>query len=144
MGPYDDIMDLPRPVSQRHPRMSAISRAAQFSPFAALTGYGGAIAESARQTEARVELDEDRKAALNEKLRLVTDLVGENPEISISYFVPDAKKAGGAYVTDTGRVKKIDTHGRLVVMVDGTEIPIEEIVEIEGEFFGAYVGFGEA
>ncbi len=143
MGPYDDIMDLPRPVSQRHPRMSAISRAAQFSPFAALTGYGGAIAESARQTEARVELDEDRKAALNEKLRLVTDLVGENPEISISYFVPDAKKAGGAYVTTPGRVKKIDEYERLVDMADGMEVPIEEIVEIDGEIFGVNGGLGD-
>lgn len=142
MGTYDDIINRPRPNPKRHPRMSAINRAAQFSPFAALTGYGDAVAETARLTDMRVELDEDRRAALNEKLLLALGVDDERPEIAITYFVPDSKKAGGAYVTATGRVKKIDEYERVVIMLDGTRVPVEEIVEIDGEIFEAHGGLG--
>jgi len=142
-GPYDDIIDLPHHESPKHPRMSAINRAAQFSPFAALTGYGDAIVETARLTDVRVELDEDRKSALNEKLRMMAGSIGEHPEVTITYFVSDTKKAGGSYVTTAGKVQKIEEYERLVVMADGARIPIEEIIEIDGEFFGDNGGLGD-
>lgn len=131
--PYDDIIDLPHHVSLTRPRMSAHDRAAQFSPFAALTGYEAAVSETARLTNKRVELDDGEKEAINERLHMVQECIDEQPEISITYFVPDKKKTGGAYVEVTGIVKKIDDFSRLVVMRDGTNIPIDEIIQLEGE-----------
>lgn len=128
---YDDIINLPHPTSSRHPRMSLYDRAAQFSAFAALTGHDAAIRETARLTDKRVELDEDMKARLNEKLLVLAENMNTNPEVTITYFVPDEKKAGGAYVTFTGIVKKIDEYEHTVVMMDKTIIPIHEISEIE-------------
>ena len=127
---YSDIIDLPHHVSAQRPRMSMLSRAAQFSPFAALTGYEDSIREAARLTDARIELDECTKAALDAKLRILQS----DPQmpVSITYFVPDARKAGGAYVTAEGSVRKIDRH--IVRMADRTEIPLECIIEIEGDF----------
>ena len=127
---YSDIIDLPHHVSTRRPRMSMLSRAAQFSPFAALTGYEDSIREVARLTDARIELDECAKAALDEKLRILQS----DPQmpVSITYFVPDARKEGGAYVTAEGSVRKIDRH--IVRMADRTEIPLEYIIGIEGDF----------
>lgn len=130
---YDDIINLPHPVSVTHPRMSLIDRAAQFSPFAALTGYDAAIQETARLTSEKIELDEDGKAALDTKRHLLLDRLGEHPEVAITYFLPDEKKAGGVYVTVTGKVKKLDTYGRSLVMADGTLIPLDDILEIESE-----------
>ncbi|MGF7145579.1 hypothetical protein HNQ56_004022 [Anaerotaenia torta] len=132
---YDDIIHLPRHVSAKHPQMSISDRAAQFSPFAALTGHGSAIKETARLTDERVELDEDRKEVLSERLQMIAERLKEHPEITITYFQPDAKKDGGAYVTATGTVKKIDGYQRVVIMMDSTEIPINEIISIEGRIF---------
>ena len=132
---YDDIMNLPHHVSVTHPPMSAIDRAAQFSPFAALTGYDSAIKETARLTDDRVELDEYMKDALSDRLQIITDRIKEHPEVAITYFQPDAKKNGGAYITAFGSVKKIDEYERIVVMTDGTEIPIDEIISIDGQMF---------
>lgn len=115
--------------------MTAIDRAAQFSPFAALTGYEAAIKETARLTDERVELDEYAKDALREKLQIITDRIKEHPEITITYFQPDAKKKGGAYVTAVGSAKKIDEYERVVVMTDGTVIPIDETISIDGQIF---------
>ncbi len=132
---YDDIIHLPRHVSAKHPQMSISDRAAQFSPFAALTGHGSAIKETARLTDERVELDEDRKDVLSERLQMIAERLKEHPEITITYFQPDAKKDGGAYVTVTGTVKKIDGYQRVTIMMDSTEIPINEIISIEGRIF---------
>lgn len=132
---YDDIIHLPRHVSSTRPRMSAINRAAQFSPFAALTGHGAAVKETARLTDKRIELDECIKDDLSHRMQIVSESIKEQPEISITYFKPDAKKNGGEYVTAISSVKKIDKHERVIVMTDGTLIPIDEIISIEGEIF---------
>ena len=134
-GKYEDILHLPRHVSQKHPQMAIADRAAQFSPFAALTGHASAIAETARLTDERVELDESAKLALSGKLRLLSDKLKEHPEIAITYFQPDAKKHGGAYRTAMGTAKKIDGYERVVVMADGALIPIDDITGIEGRIF---------
>lgn len=132
---YDMIINLPHPTSKKHPRMSMLNRAAQFSPFAALTGYDAAVKETARLTDQRVELDEYQKAALDERLQIIQEHLQERPEVSLTYFQPDERKAGGAYLTITGAVKKIDVYECCVVMMDKTTIPIYEIVGIEGELF---------
>lgn len=128
---YDDIIHLPHHVSATHPHMSAIDRAAQFSPFAALTGYDAAIKETARLTDKRVELDESMKDALSNNLQMIADRLKEHPEIAITYFQPDAKKNGGAYVTVINTVKKIDVYKRIVVLTDGIVIPVDEIISID-------------
>ena len=126
---YSDIIDLPHHVSTRHAHLSMESRAAQFSPFAALTGYGDAIDETARLTDARIELDDDRKAELDEKLRLLQDPLPQT--VRITHFVPDARTAGGAYRTDTVTVKKIDAVQRAIVASDGGAIGIDDIFDID-------------
>lgn len=132
---YDDIIDLPHPTSRKHPGMSMPERAVQFSPFAALTGYGAVLEEVARPTDRRIELDEYEKAVLDEKLQLIREKTGQRTrhllEISVTYFLPDERKEGGAYVQVTGHVKKTDGYAHTIVMEDGTRIPIEEILEIE-------------
>ena len=132
---YDDIINLPRHVSKTRPQMPIIDRAAQFSPFAALTGHDAAVKETARLTEERVELDEYMKEALNNKLLIMADQIKEQPKISITYFLADEKKDGGAYVISTGKVKKIDLNKGILIMTDEIEIPIDEIINIEGEIF---------
>lgn len=134
-GPYDDIIGLPHHVSNKHSRMKRLDRAAQFSPFAALTGYGAAIEETARRTGERLELDEYEKAVLNGRLQTIAKRLSERPEAAITYFRPDEKKEGGAYVTAAGPVKKLNAYERIVVMADGTRIPIEDIIDIQGELF---------
>lgn len=134
---YDDIIHLPRHVSAKHPHMSAIDRAAQFSPFAALTGHGAAVKETARLTDKRAELDEYMKDTLNDRLQIIADRLKEHPEIGITYFKPDVKKNGGAYATVINTVKRIDEYERIIVMYDGTVIPIDEIISIDGDIFEA-------
>lgn len=134
-GAYDDIIDQSRHVSPTRFHMAAIDRAAQFSPFAALSGYADAIKETARLTNKRIELDEDRKNALNDRLQCIADRINEHPEIAFTYFQPDAKKNGGEYVTANGAVKRIDTLKRVVMMFDCTGIPFDEIINIEGRMF---------
>ena len=132
-GPYDDILDLPHPTSKKHPRMSMAARAAQFAPFAALTGYGDAIKETARITDQQLELDENEKALLNEKLQLLRQHLPGKPKITITYFVPDTKKAGGSYQTITGSVKKLQKYERRLIMTNGTIIPLDTIIELYGD-----------
>lgn len=132
---YDDIIDLPHHVSTRHPQMSPMDRAAQFSPFAALTGHDAAIKEMARLTEERGELDESRKEELNERLWLIRERLSERPEITFTYFKPDEKKSGGAYLTVTGKVKRIDEYEHQIHLEDGIILLIENIFSIEGELF---------
>ena len=128
MGGYDDIINLPHPTSAKHPRMSMADRAAQFSPFAALVGHGSAIRETARLTNRKIELTEDEKAILDEKLYLLLD-TGE--EAVFTYFLPDEKKDGGSYVTAAGSIKKLDQLEHRVILTDGAVIPVEDILEIE-------------
>ena len=128
MGAYDDIIDLPHPTSARHPRMSMAGRAAQFSPFAALVGHGAAIRETARLTDRKIELTEDEKAILDEKLCLLNSTGGE---AEFTYFLPDEKKSGGTYVTASGRIKKLDPMERRIVLAGGAVIPADGLVEIE-------------
>lgn len=134
-NPYEDIINLPHHVSQRHPQLPLGDRAVQFSPFAALTGHAAAIQETARITDERIELDEDAKCVLDEKLRIIQEHMDERPEVSITYFRPDAKKAGGAYITATGWVKRIDMFERVVFLKPDKLIPIEDIYEIECSLF---------
>ena len=135
MGKYDDIIDLPHHVSETHPPMSRADRAAQFSPFAALTGYDAAVRETARVTERRIELDEGVKAELNARLNCILEHLSEHPQVSLTYFVPDEKKSGGAYRTVTGTVRKLDSFVKTLTLTDGTVVPIEEMVHVEGKFF---------
>lgn len=132
---YDDIIDLPNPTSRKHPRMSLYNRAAQFSPFAALTGYEAAIQETARLTTDKEELSEDAIAKLNEQLHQIREAIDAAPVVTITYFVPDGQKSGGAYRSYSGAVKKIDEYRCAMVMTDNTVIPIEQIREIRGELF---------
>ncbi|MFA9377862.1 MAG: hypothetical protein ACERKZ_14070 [Lachnotalea sp.] len=140
-NPYEDIIHLQHHVSSDHKHMSIRDRAAQFSPFAALTGYEGAIKETARLTDQRIELDEAAKTILNEKLRIIQEQLSRQQEIECAFFQPDERKTGGTYVSVLGIVKKIDGYEHVVVMQDGTRIPIEEIVDITGELFQAVDDF---
>ena len=129
-GPYDDIIDRPRPVSKKHPPMPMSKRAAQFLPFAALTGFEGEIAEAGRLTEAAPELGEDALAALDEQLALLRQRLPDQPEITLTRFIPDEKKAGGSYETVTGRVRRLDEAGRALILTDGTKVDLDAIVEL--------------
>ena len=123
---YNDIIDLPHHVSATRPQMSMMDRAAQFSPFAALTGYDAAIKETARLTDQKIELDE-----INGKIQLIAEHLGEDFEVVITYFQPDGKKAGGAYVDALGVVKKIDEYERMIVFREGRKVSIDDILEIK-------------
>ena len=129
---YDDIIRLPHHVSTRHPQMSIHDRAAQFSPFAALTGHDAAIRETERLTEEWVELDEDSKEQLDERLQMIREHLAERPEITFTFFQPDERKQGGAYRTITGKVKKIDEDEHRILLEDGTALMVEHLVSIEG------------
>ncbi len=137
-GRYDDIIDMPHHVSKTRPRMASADRAAQFSPFAALTGYEAVVEEAARLTETKSELTDDQKALLDEKLRMIAEHIDKAPLLTIKYFLPDAKKAGGAYLDVHGTVKHIDAIEHTVIMSDKTRIPIENIRSIEGTLFRGY------
>lgn len=134
---YDDIINLPHPVSKRHPQMSLLNRAAQFSPFAALTGHDAAIREAARLTDPFMELDESLKEQLDEKLRLLKENLSQKPEIEATYFQPDENKSGGAYVTIRGRVKKIDEYSRRILFTNGASFPLEHLFSLNGELFSS-------
>ena len=131
MSRYDDIIHLPRPVSKKRSPMSNFDRAAQFSPFAALTGYDAVIAETGRLTDMQIELDEGGKALLDEKLQIIREHLEEQPEVRLTVFCPDSRKSGGAYETITGNVKKIDPVARILVLTGGEVIPIDRIYGIE-------------
>lgn len=136
-GPYDDIINLPHPTSAKHPRMPLSDRAAQFAPFAALSGHSAALVETARLTDQRMELDEDARAALDSKQQLLLERIKERPEITVTWFQPDAKKDGGRYIVSTGRLKRIHEADQVLILVDGLRIPIEE-----GRFRGGSAPYG--
>lgn len=140
-NPYEDIIHLPHHQSSNRPHMSLYDRAAQFSPFAALTGFDGVIAETSRLTDQKIELSEYERALLDQKLSLIDDELrkGNHPEIAVVYFVPDPLKAGGAYEEYTGRVRSIDAVEKCVVFLAenrrsaGRRIGIDDIWEMHGE-----------
>ena len=134
-GKYDDILHLPHPTSARHLRMPIAERAAIFSPFAALSGHAGAIAETARLTDQKMELDEDTKAELDRRQAVLLEHIAEQPEVTVTWFQPDERKDGGAYFTTTGRLKKINEMNRVLILLDGTSIPLEDVADLESNCF---------
>lgn len=132
---YNDIINLPHYQSKKRPHMSIHDRAAQFSPFAALTGHDEAIKETARLTDKKTELSETTKTILNEKFSFIMEHIYDQPEITVTYFIPDTLKSGGMYVDYTGRVKKYDYHNRILHFTDNTEIDVDDIMEIESSIF---------
>ena len=134
---YNEIMGLPHHVSKTRPQMPMSDRAAQFAPFAALTGYDAAIKETGRLTDERIELDVEALSALDMKYQLLMEALDEAPEVIITYFRPDERKAGGKYVSAVGAVKKIDDFERRITMRDGTRIPMDDVLSIDGELFSS-------
>lgn len=135
-GKYDDIINMPHHVSTRHRPMSRGDRAAQFSPFSALTGYEAALSESARVTDERIELDEQEQQRLDEKLNRLRGCANERPVVSITHFVPDGRKQGGAYVTtEQVCVRRVDAYARAVCLTGGGSIAFRDIIGIEGDIF---------
>ncbi|MCX4257768.1 MAG: hypothetical protein OSJ54_12700 [Oscillospiraceae bacterium] len=131
MGKYDDILNLPHHVSNTRPHMSMHDRAAQFSPFAALTGYDDTVRETARLTDEKLELTADRINDLNQKIAFLKEHAEERPEITVEYFIPDEKKSGGKYVTLLGKFRRIDEYNHNMVFTSGEEIPLNDIFEID-------------
>ena len=134
---YDDIIDLPCPTSAKHPRMSVENRAAQFSPFAALTGYDAAVSETARLTQERTELDEQGKALLDEMLKLLKDAVSTEPQVNIIYFQPDLRKYGGEYLSHSGSLRRIDPTEGSLLFADGFKVAIDDVYDIDSPLFTA-------
>ena len=132
---YDDIIDLPHHVSATRPQMSMMDRAAQFSPFAALTGYDAAIKETGRLTDQKVEMDAEALNILNMKFQILMNCLDDEPEVTFTYFKPDEHKDGGAYIEVTDKVKIIDEFERLIVMQNGTKMVMDDILNIEGKIF---------
>ena len=133
MEKYEDIIHLPHHVSSKRPQMPMIDRAAQFSPFAALTGYDDAISETGRLTDKKIDLSEEEKEVLDRKQQFLLEKLDKRPALTVIYFVPDAKKSGGAYVTKSGNLKKIDATERWMQLTDGTKIPLDDVADIESE-----------
>lgn len=132
---YDDIIHLPHHVSKTRPQMSMMDRAAQFSPFAALTGYDAAIKETGRLTDEKIELGEETKAVLDRKQCYLSNMISVQPEITVTYFLPDERKSGGTYLSVTGKLKRIDEYERMMILTDGKKIPLDDIMNIESNLF---------
>lgn len=135
--PYEDIVHLPHHVSKMHPQMPRRDRAAQFSPFAALTGHDAAIKETARLTDEELELGDSVEDILDRKHLLLLEHLREHPEVTFTYFIPDKRKAGGAYITKTGKLQKVDSFERTYVLMDKTVIPMDHLLTMESELFKA-------
>ena len=130
-GRYNDIIALPRPCSGRHQPMTRIGRAAQFAPFAALSGYDDAVRETARLTDEQREMTEEKMALMNEKLRALLEIIRDQPQITITFFEPDKHKNGGAYLSVTGRIRRVDEVNRQLILTDRTVIAMDAICEID-------------
>lgn len=128
---YEDIINLPHHISKTRPQMSMIDRAAQFSPFAALTGYDAAIQETGRLTDEKIDLGEEAKTVLDRKQHYLSDIISVQPEITVTYFLPDERKSGGSYLSVTGKLKRIDEYERMMILTDGKKIPLDDIMNIE-------------
>ena len=135
---YSDIINLPHHVSEKHPSMTRSARAAQFAPFAALTGHSDAIKETSRLTTKRIELDDGLKDIINNKLQLILNNIKTTPKVTFTYFVYDDKKTGGQYITTSGNVKKIDITNNYILLTNKTRIPINELINITSEIFNNY------
>lgn len=137
---YDDIINLPYHKSDKRHRMTNYERAAQFSSFAALTGYKEAIKETARLTDSLMLLDENKQEELNNKLQILLHEINQNKDIAIAitYFKPDENKSGGEYLTVNAGIKKIDEYKKIIILADETIVDIESIIEIESELFQEY------
>ena len=134
---YDEIIHLPHHISKTRQQMTMSDRAAQFAPFAALTGYDSAIKETGRLTDEKIELDEEALTTLDMKYQFLMDALDDEPEVTITYFQPDERKAGGKYVSATGTVKKVDDFERRITMRDGAKIPMDNVLSIDGELFSS-------
>lgn len=141
MHKYDDIIDLPCHVSPNRPHMPMLDRAAQFSPFAALSGYDSAVKEAMRLTEEEIELDEDSREALDQKLAVLMEHLDEQPDVTVTFFCPDEQKEGGSYQTVSGKVRRIDGAARKFIMEDGMTLPMEHIVQMDSEVFSKIHSF---
>lgn len=128
---YKDIINLPHHVSTRHPQMSMMNRAAQFAPFAALTGHSAAIEETARLTELQQELADEDSEILNQKMAYLREAINEHPTISITYFEPDKRKSGGRYMSIEGQLQNIDDYNQTIVLKNGEAIPLKSILDIQ-------------
>lgn len=137
MNQYEDIINLPHHVSPTRPQMPMSDRAAQFAPFAALTGYDAAIKETGRLTDEKIELDEEALTALDMKYQFLMDTLDDAPEVTITYFQPDERKAGGKYVSAVGVVRKVDDFERRITMQDGAKILMDDVLSIDGELFSS-------
>ena len=133
--PYEDIVNLPPHISKKHPQPSMLDRAARFAPFAAITGYEEMVLEEARVTEEQIHLDEDAVALICEKINMIQEFIDEEPEVRITYFEPDKKKSGGAYITITGTPKRVDEYEQLLIMTDGKKIKFDSIYHLESDLF---------
>ena len=133
--PYEDIINLPRPVSKKHTQPPLSERAARFAPFAAITGYEEMVLEEARVTEEKIELDESALTILNAKLNILQNCLSQSTEITVTYFVPDKKKNGGAYRTVTGIVKRIDPYQKILILQNDEKIQIEKIYDLKSDLF---------
>lgn len=132
---YDDIIDLPHHVSSKRPQMSLYDRAAQFAAFKALTGYENRIAEAARLTGERIELDDASLSLLNGKIQILQDEIKSRPNITATYFVPDKKKDGGEYVAVNGDIKRIDEVERVIIFSDGRTIQIDDVIDLQSALY---------
>ena len=128
---YDDIITLPHPCSAKHRPMERIGRAAQFAPFAALSGYDDAVRETARLTDRQLEMDEEGLSLMDEKLHALLEIIRDQPQITITFFEPDRQKAGGAYLSVTGRIRRVDEINRQLILTDRTVIAMDAICEID-------------
>ncbi len=136
-GKYDDILYLPHHVSPTRKRMTMAERAAQFSPFAALVGYEGAVRETGRVTDTKMELSEDEKAVIDRKQQIILAALkrGERPTVTVTFFRPDTKKSGGEYVDFTGVVKRVEETRNILIFTDGTEIPCSDVLDLSCDLF---------
>ena len=137
---YDDIIDLPHPTSAKHPRMPISDRAAQFAPFSALTGYDAALVETARLTQRRVELTEEELLELDRRQQILLEHMDERPEVAVTWFLPDERKEGGRYITTVGCLKRIDAVQRVMLLVNGEVIPLDDIVNLASTIFSQVMG----
>lgn len=136
-GRYDDIIELPHYISKKHPQLGKDSYAAQFSPFAALSGYDGIISETARITDERIELGESDLEILSAKFIIINEHIKEEPTLTFTYFKEDSKKAGGSYLEKTAQLKRIDEIERIFYFTDGTKLSLDDVVDINGNLFDA-------
>ena len=131
MNKYDDIINLPRHISKNHKPMPISNRAAIFAPFSALTGYNETIIEASRITDRKIEISDEEKEKINDKLQYIKNIITQKPLVSIKYFIHDSKKSGGKYIQINCNIKKIDTIKKIIILTDNTKINIEDIIYID-------------